>query len=79
METKCDWCRGELQFQRVSRLQEYYGQWYKIENLPAMVCEQCGETYFTPQAHDKVLSIVQSGILPKRTELLQVFDAQEST
>ena len=77
MDRKCNGCGGKLTFQLVARLQEYNGQWFKIENLPAMVCEQCGDVYYTPQAHDRVLAIVQSGTSPKRTDLLQVFDAQE--
>lgn len=78
MDKKCDYCRGTLTAQYVSRLQEYNGQWFKIENLAAMVCEQCGEVYYTPQAHDQVLAIVRSGASPLRTETLQVYDAQES-
>ncbi len=77
-EQKCLSCKGTLKLQQVSRLQEYNGQWFKIENLAAMVCEQCGEVYYTPQAHDQVLAIVRSGASPLRTETLQVFDAQES-
>ena len=55
---KCRICGGELEERRVTRVQEYEGRWYLIENLPALVCRQCGETYFTPEAHDRVVALI---------------------
>ena len=56
-------------------MQEYEGHWYIIENLPALVCEQCGEIYYTPDAHDRVVELISSGKEPIRTEAVPVLDA----
>jgi len=48
---RCLFCQGELELQRVSRAQEYEGRWFVIENLPALVCRQCGERFY-PDVHD---------------------------
>lgn len=71
----CLVCKGKLERKLISRVQEYQGQWYLIENLPALVCRQCGETYYTAEAHDRVLELVKAGVRPVRTEKLSVLDA----
>lgn len=73
----CHYCKGELEARRVQRVQEYDGHWYLIENVPALVCRQCGETYYTPQAHDLVLKLVSSDTPPLRVEQLDVLDARQ--
>ena len=72
---ECLYCKGHLEEKRVSRVQEYHGQWYLIENVPALVCRQCGEKYYTPSSHDLVLRLVKAGKQPVRTETLAVLDA----
>ncbi len=72
---ECLYCKGELEERLVSRVQEYHGHWFLIENLPALVCTQCGETYFTPEAHSLVLRLVRAGTNPIRLETLAVLDA----
>jgi hypothetical protein len=44
-----------------------------------MVCKQCGETYFTPAAHDLVLKLVTSDTPPLRVASLNLFDAQQQS
>ena len=72
---KCHICKGHVEERLVTRLQEYNGQWYIIENLPALVCNQCGETYYTPQAHDRVIDLISGEIKPVRIESVAVLDA----
>jgi YgiT-type zinc finger domain-containing protein len=72
---ECRSCKAQLEEQLVSRVQEYKGRWFLIENLPALVCRQCGETYYTPQAHSRVLQLVREGAEPMRIETLAVLDA----
>ncbi len=71
----CLYCKGKLKPERVTRVQEYDGHWYIIENLPALVCEQCGEVYYTPDAHDRVIDLIQNGTQPIRLESVPVLDA----
>jgi YgiT-type zinc finger domain-containing protein len=68
------YCHGKLEERRVSRMQEYEGHWFLIENLPALVCADCGETYFTPEAHDQVVALITGKQPPSRMETVAVFD-----
>jgi YgiT-type zinc finger domain-containing protein len=72
---ECLVCKGKLHEQQVTRMQEYGGHWYLIENLPAWVCDQCGETYYTPHAHDRVIDLITGGAAPVRVETVAVLDA----
>ncbi len=74
-EQRCLYCQGELEPQRVTRAQEVEGRWIVIENLPALVCRQCGERFYTPDAHDLVVALVQGLVKPTRTEVVEVYDA----
>jgi len=74
-EQHCLYCRGKLLRQRVTRAQEVGGRWVVIENLPALVCTQCGERYYTPEAHDLVLSLARGQADPIRRESVAVYDA----
>lgn len=73
--TDCLLCKGKLEPQLVTRVQEYDGHWYMIKNLPALVCRQCGETYYTPAAHDRVIDLITGDAEPVRLESIAVLDA----
>jgi YgiT-type zinc finger domain-containing protein len=69
------YCKGQLEDRQVTRVQEFEGHWYIIENLPALVCRQCGETFYTPQSHDRVIELITGGTEPVRIESVAVLDA----
>lgn len=79
MTEKCLYCKGTLEEKIVNRVQEYQGRWYLVENVPALVCQQCGETFFKPATHDLILRLVQSGNPPTRIEQLDVIDASKAS
>lgn len=72
---RCRFCQGQLDEQLVTRVQEHQGQWVVVENLPALVCRQCGEQYYTPRAHDLVVELLRAQPEPSRTEVVKVYDA----
>ena len=74
-EQRCHYCGGHLKEERVTRPQRYQGRWVVIENLPALVCQQCGERFYTPETHDLVLSLVSKSEQPTRREQIDVYDA----
>lgn len=76
---ECRICKGQLEERRVTRVQEYKGHWYIIENLPALVCNQCGETYYTPEAHDRVIDLITGEVEPVRVESVAVLDASKAS
>lgn len=79
MNDDCHYCKGKLEERLVTRMQEFEGHWYMIENLPALVCTQCGETYYTPQSHDLVIDLITGGIAPVRQETVAVMDASKAS
>ena len=72
---ECLICKGHLEEKLTTRLQQYAGHWYMIENLPALVCSQCGEIYYTPDAHDHVVDLITGEASPVRFETVAVLDA----
>ncbi len=74
-EQRCLYCGGQLTEQKVTRMQQYQDRWVVVENLPALVCQQCGERFYTPEAHDRVLALVKGGSKPARHERIDVYDA----
>ena len=70
----CSNCKGTLEEQLTT-----YTQWYEerlvvIENVPAWVCEQCGETYFDPEIVDRVQQLIWSEAEPVRVVETDVYD-----
>lgn len=79
MSNECLYCKGQLVERLVTRLQEFEGHWYIIENLPALVCEQCGEVFYTPQSHDRIMDLVTGDVKPVRLETVAVMDASKAS
>jgi len=79
MMQECHYCKGNLEEKQVSRVQHYNEQWFLIENVPALVCVQCGEMFYTPQSHDLVLKLLQEMTQPDRVEPLNVLDASKAS
>ena len=77
-EQRCMYCMGHLELRLVNRLQLYQDHWVIIENLPALVCTQCGERYYTPQTHDLVVELITGKAQPERTEIVNIYDAAHS-
>ncbi len=75
MNQQCMYCHGDLEAAFVTRMQEFEGQWYVIENVPALVCSQCGETFLTPDAHDLVLQLITGKSVPSREIMVPVYRA----
>ena len=54
----CKACRsGKLYNNEVSQSFEREGLNVKIEGIPALVCEKCGQIYFKPGLSDKIIAV----------------------
>ncbi|MBC7256025.1 MAG: YgiT-type zinc finger protein [Chloroflexi bacterium] len=76
-QQRCLYCQGPLVPRRVTRVQEVAGRWVVIENLPALVCAQCGAQFYTPEVHDWVLALTRGEAKPVRIEQVDVYDATQ--
>ena len=45
---QCEFCEGEMKQRRVLARFRFNGQTIYVENVPAWVCNKCGEQYDTP-------------------------------
>lgn len=45
---KCYFCRGSIVKKNVSHIHQWGEKIVLFEDIPAEVCEQCGEVYFSP-------------------------------
>ncbi len=50
----CEFCGGEPYEKKVKRLHWFRGQLYVVENVPALVCRECGERYFHAKTLDEI-------------------------
>jgi len=47
---RCYFCQGQVVPKRVRHIHEWGKQVLIFEDVPAEVCQQCGEVYFGPEA-----------------------------
>ncbi len=59
---------------RVTYTIELDGRVVVIENVPARVCLETGERFFSPQTVERIQQIVQSSPPPKRTISTPVYE-----
>jgi len=51
---QCSVCHSQTVHQLVTYIQWYEGKLVLVENVPAEICPNCGEQYFSPEVADKV-------------------------
>jgi YgiT-type zinc finger domain-containing protein len=49
MMNRCYFCQGTVKPKRVTHVHAWKGKVIILEDVPADVCQQCGETYFAPE------------------------------
>lgn len=74
MNQECSVCHGKLKRTVTVYTQQYQGQFIIIENVPAWVCEPCGETYYEPQIVEAIQALIWSGAAPVRTVQTPIYD-----
>lgn len=55
----CSFCQGEVKEERVELDYRYKGRLYVFQNVPAGVCQQCGEKYLTAGIAKKIEKRIQ--------------------
>ena len=75
---RCALCKGEVEEQLIRYVQEVDEHNVVIvENVPAEVCTQCGETFIRPEVARKIQRIAWEQPPPKRTVDVPVYDLAE--
>jgi len=66
----CAECGGTLRTRSITHTQAWGGKLYRLENVPARVCAQCGEVWLAGDVSQKIDRILRSR--PKAKKYLQV-------
>jgi YgiT-type zinc finger domain-containing protein len=78
MNKTCNVCRGKLEKKLTTYIQWFEDNPIAIENVPAWVCGQCGETYCDPDVMVRIKNIVRSGQPPVRFVEALVYDLRDT-
>jgi len=73
---RCDLCRGQMKKQSVRYVLLYENRFVIVENVPANVCQQCGEKLFAPDIVGQLQDIVLKNQRPVKTIEAPVYDLQ---
>jgi YgiT-type zinc finger domain-containing protein len=72
---KCPRCKSAaLVPQTIRYYQEFEGNLYIIEQVPARICEQCGEVILSETTAEKIQNLIWSGAEPERTRVVPVYE-----
>lgn len=71
---RCDLCGGKVEEELISYTLFYEGHWIVVENVPAKVCQQCGEKLFAPDTVDRLQNIIWSKQKPVKKIEMPVFN-----
>ncbi|MEK7404055.1 MAG: type II toxin-antitoxin system MqsA family antitoxin [Acidobacteriota bacterium] len=77
MPTKCAQCGGTLESRTITYTQPWGDELYEFENVPALVCRQCGEVWLEERVATLVDEIIQKQPQPKKYHKVPVFSLTE--
>lgn len=58
----------------VTYILEYGGKFYIIEHVPARVCRETGEQFFSPEMVEHIQSLIKGGKKPAKTIETPVYE-----
>ena len=73
----CLFCKGNVEERFVRHIHERDDTMVLIENVPALVCTQCGERFYSPEVVEKIQQTAWLELEPKRTVAAEVHDFAE--
>lgn len=56
---RCTFCKGRLEERKTEFIVRAGGEVVVIKDVPAYVCEQCGEAYYTPEISRKIDGVMR--------------------
>ncbi len=71
---KCDLCGGRVIEQKTTYTLKVGERFIMIENVPAKLCQQCGETLYSPDVVERLQKTIWSNRDPEKTIETPVFD-----
>jgi len=74
---KCVFCGGRVKFERVTFSYENNEEVVLVRNVPAEVCQRCGEKTYSPEITDELLKFAKSRFKPLKIISVPIFDYDE--
>ena len=74
---ECAFCHGELEEKTILYTSEFEGRVVVVENVPALVGRQCGETVLRPEVVEKLQKIVWGQLPETQTVTAPFYDFAE--
>jgi len=56
---KCTFCKGNLKKSKTDFIVKIKNEVVSIKNVPAYICDQCGEAYFDAESSEKIDKIMK--------------------
>jgi len=56
---RCSYCKGKLEYGKTEFIARVGEKIIVIKEIPAYICNQCGEAYFTPEISRKIDKIME--------------------
>ena len=75
----CAQCGGSLEPKTITHQQPRGAELFEFENVPALVCRQCGEEWLTSKVTQTIDAIIEQNPKPKRYHQVPVFSFSEFT
>jgi len=76
---RCAQCGGSLERQIITHQQPWGAEVYEFENVPALVCQQCGGVWLEGETGQLMDRIIREQPPPKRYHQVPVFSLTEYT
>lgn len=70
---KCYFCQGKIINKRIRHVHQWGDEIVIFENVPAEVCTQCGEVYFSPDVLKMMDSSTLQDASPEKSIAVPVF------
>jgi YgiT-type zinc finger domain-containing protein len=78
-QATCSLCGGTLEHKTITHQQPWGADLYEFENVPALVCRQCGEVWLDAEVGQLIDRIIQTHPDPKKYHQVPVFSLAEFT
>jgi YgiT-type zinc finger domain-containing protein len=70
----CHFCGGELREELTTFVHEEDGKLIVVRNVPALVCQTCGEREYTPDVTHRIYDLVKHSPRPVATLRVPLYD-----
>jgi YgiT-type zinc finger domain-containing protein len=72
----CAECGGRFEKKLITHYQPWGDEIYRFENVPALVCVQCGTVFLEAAISQKIDAMISNKEIPSRVDKLPVFNLE---